>query len=888
LIVNHVPSPRVHYNIGSEVQPPMLPWKMSWLVEDRTRLFVMYRNYVFLVPLFAVVLFYEAAHIAVAIRNFQPGHITITRPFDNAARRVTTTPGPVGAAGLHTGDEILSINGVDFKGDLVLFEQLNAARDGRPFVVRARHGSDAPRRIVIPPGSLHSGPLGGGEIAIESALILLLTACVLVGIYVAAVRPYDLRAIIVFFLMVSTSQVISLVAWYQFPRSLWVFVLTLRTIAQATWGIWLVLFPLYFPQRFSWDVRRPFLKWILLVPVIGWTLVLAVDAMLSYWDFQLLPSIQNPDQDGRLFLTACITFFFGALAFKIHSSPGADAKRRLRVLMAGAISGLTPLGLFVAYEVVTKSQVPMTVIFVLCFLFFLFPLTLAYAVVAERAMNLRMVIRQGVRYALAKGGVHILFGLIVASLMWSLSNAVFGSRMPTDFKITVFILIAIAAMRILRGVKTRMHVALDRRFFREAYNAQLVLEELSETLMSLVREQELLDTVSRRVAETFHVSSVMVLIQRDGNFTPACWLGSEPEGPVTLTAGSKTITVIENSKDPARVYFDRRDSWVHQLPEEELVTLKSIHAQLLLPLGAKNKLLGILSLGPKLSEEPYSPSDVQLLRSVSAQTGMALENGRLASAFAEEVAQRERLNREIEIAREVQQRLFPQHTQMIAGIDYCGACRPALLVGGDYYDFLNLSNADLGIAIGDVSGKGIAAALLMASLQASLRGQAMTNQGDLARLMMNINQLIYDATPENRYATFFYGQYNRDRHILRYVNAGHNPPIILRRTSDGATHVIRLETGGMVVGLLPNTPYQEGSLLLEPGDLFVGFTDGISEAMNAAEEEWGEERLIPAIAANRDCRADDLIPTLLTEADKFVAGAPQHDDMTLIVMKMAA
>jgi sigma-B regulation protein RsbU (phosphoserine phosphatase) len=250
------------------------------------------------------------------------------------------------------------------------------------------------------------------------------------------------------------------------------------------------------------------------------------------------------------------------------------------------------------------------------------------------------------------------------------------------------------------------------------------------------------------------------------------------------------------------------------------------------------------------------------------------------------VAERERLNREIEIAREVQERLFPQQLPVIAGIDYSGACRPALGVAGDYYDFLKLPNGDLGVAIGDVSGKGIAAALLMASLQASLRSQALTGTTDLAQLMCNVNRLVYDATPPNRYATFFYGQYEQATRTFRYVNAGHNPPIVLRRTNSGTIHVIRLDTGGPVVGLFLEAPYQQGSLRLEPGDMFVGFTDGISEAMNSAEEEWGEEQLIPAAASHADKPAREIIPRLMADADRFADGAPQHDDMTLVIVKL--
>lgn len=166
----------------------------------------------------------------------------------------------------------------------------------------------------------------------------------------------------------------------------------------------------------------------------------------------------------------------------------------------------------------------------------------------------------------------------------------------------------------------------------------------------------------------------------------------------------------------------------------------------------KDKLLGFISLSQKRSEEPYSGTDLRLLKSVAAQAGLALENSRLTSAIAEEVAHRERLNREVEIAREVQERLFPQKLPPVAGLDYCGKCRPALGVGGDYYDFLALPGGRLGIALGDVSGKGIAAALMMASLEASLRAEAMRGTDDLAALVQNVNRLVYDATAENRYS----------------------------------------------------------------------------------------------------------------------------------------
>src|SRR4051794_9216012 len=191
------------------------------------------------------------------------------------------------------------------------------------------------------------------------------------------------------------------------------------------------------------------------------------------------------------------------------------------------------------------------------------------------------------------------------------------------------------------------------------------------------------------------------------------------------------------------------------------------------------------------------------------------------------MAQRERLNRELEIARDVQEHLFPQRLPPVPGLDYCGHCRPAREVGGDYYDFLELPDGRFGIAIGDVSGKGVGAALMMASLEASLRALASVVD-DPAELMERVSGLVYQASSANRYATLFYAQYDPASRRLSYVNAGHNPPLVLRSCA-GEFQVFRLETGGPVIGLLRDS-YERGVFSHEAGDLLVLFTDGVSES----------------------------------------------------------
>ncbi|HEY6271807.1 MAG TPA: PP2C family protein-serine/threonine phosphatase [Terriglobales bacterium] len=174
---------------------------------------------------------------------------------------------------------------------------------------------------------------------------------------------------------------------------------------------------------------------------------------------------------------------------------------------------------------------------------------------------------------------------------------------------------------------------------------------------------------------------------------------------------------------------------------------------------------------------------------------------------------------------------------------------------------------------------------MMAALEASLRGQATLAGGNLAELIGRVNRLVYEASSVNRYATFFYAQYDPESLQLTYVNAGHNPPFISRKSGEG-WQVMRLEVGGAVIGLLQNFPYQQGSFALQPGDMLLLFTDGVSEAMNAADEEWGEERLIQAAQSGDGLGTAGMIARIMSAADAFAAGAPQHDDMTLVALRV--
>jgi phosphoserine phosphatase RsbU/P len=320
------------------------------------------------------------------------------------------------------------------------------------------------------------------------------------------------------------------------------------------------------------------------------------------------------------------------------------------------------------------------------------------------------------------------------------------------------------------------------------------------------------------------------------------------------------------------------------LPAGNRARSEGLQSSCCLPLTSRNRVLGTLYLGRLQKDQAFTQEEVDFLAQITTQVAVAVDNALAYRQLAEEVAQRERFNREVEIARAVQERLFPQKFPEISGLDYCGRCRPALGVGGDYYDFLGLPDGRLAIALGDVSGKGIAAALMMAGLQASLRSEVARGPQNLAAVVCNINRQMYEISETNRYATLFYGEYNPATYEFAYVNAGHNAPLLFHN-SHGKWDLSRLTFGGTVVGLLESSPYQQGTATLARGDVLIAFTDGVSEAMNNAEEEWGEERLIEAIKLDPGFSAAQILQHALETVDAFVGGAMQHDDMTLVVLR---
>jgi putative ABC transport system permease protein len=327
--------------------------------------------------------------------------------------------------------------------------------------------------------------------------------------------------------------------------------------------------------------------------------------------------------------------------------------------------------------------------------------------------------------------------------------------------------------------------------------------------------------------------------------------------------------------------FDAWLRWAEAFRPEyvaEIRTLRDWGSRLAVPLRTRNEVVGVLLLGARNDRSGYSAGEKEILSNSADVFALMIENARLT----ERTLEQEKLRRDLALAGEVQRRLLPPEPPHSRAVTLAAFTLPARTVGGDYYDFLDLGKERIGIAVADVSGKGIAAALLMSVVQASLRVISAERSMSLSQLAARMNGFLYQSTGANKYATFFYAQLEEGGRRLRYVNAGHNPPYLLR-TENGHTQVMELAAGGTVLGLFPDVEHEEAVIEMRSGDLLVAFTDGVPEALNTGGEEFGEERLKELLRNAAGTSAGDVSSRLENGMREWIGLAEQHDDLTFVV-----
>lgn len=306
------------------------------------------------------------------------------------------------------------------------------------------------------------------------------------------------------------------------------------------------------------------------------------------------------------------------------------------------------------------------------------------------------------------------------------------------------------------------------------------------------------------------------------------------------------------------------------------MAIDGIRSVLAVPLSIGSKVIGMIYADSPLAEVKFTTDHLELLRMLASVASIRVENARLA----EEHRERERLEQELQLAREIQQRFQPTASPVVPGYELLGISFPCYEIGGDYYDFIGCGDGRTVIALGDVSGKGTSAALLMSSLHAAVHAQVSSCQ-PLAETIVAVNRYLAATIPSNRFVTLFYAELNPQTGALAFINAGHNPPLIVH----AAGTVEQLAAGGIPLGINPDAQYQVGQTQLQPGDALVIYSDGVSETVNRQGEEFGWARLQEVVARNLDASAASLRDRIEAALTKFAGGAPTADDVTLVILK---
>ncbi len=504
------------------------------------------------------------------------------------------------------------------------------------------------------------------------------------------------------------------------------------------------------------------------------------------------------------------------------------------------------------------------------------PIILTYLILKDRMMDIGVVIKRSLIYAILSA---LLIGTFVVLVMATSQLVVFLTGQESRLAVFAAALLTAVVGNLYRE---RVQNYLDRSFFKERHNYQKALAEFSKELSRLERLDTLLAKISNQLAETLQVTNCLpfILDQKTESYGMV-----SPHGltdPVLekvrfsgLEFGLATLLVKEGR--PLELYDLETNPLFAHLPVADKVALKKMEAALAVPLLLKEKLVGMLLLGNKKSGEHFNSEDVDFFATFSATLAVVVENARL---YKEELEKHE-MERELDVARQIQERLVSCcRLPELSGIDVATTYLPSKQVSGDLFTVLPARGGQVALAVGDVSGKGVPASLLMATVQSSLT-TLVEQKLSPTEIMQRLNRLVHENTEPQHFVTFFLGLFEAESRRLAYVNAGHNPPFYF----PPGGRPKELAEGGLLLGIMPEARYEAGEILLHKNAPVVLYTDGVTEAENHSEEQFGAERLTAIVESARHLSAKELGERILSGLKNFCDGRELGDDVSLVIMK---
>ncbi len=507
-------------------------------------------------------------------------------------------------------------------------------------------------------------------------------------------------------------------------------------------------------------------------------------------------------------------------------------------------------------------------------LIILIPIAFAYSIFKYQLMDVSVVIKNTVMYGTATITLAALYFAVIYFLGQSISEAI-----GTQFQGILAGIIFIAFAVVFQSSKDKVQDFITARFYPEQFAYQKVLVKFTSDLSTVVGLDNILDTMQKTFVEALMINHFGILIKdkKENCFNLVRSVGIYKDDLV-IEKGSfdeiitqKTLAfkqvVFEQSEFP-QIFPDASD----RLNTEEIFTV--------IPMIIKSKVIGMLLFGLKHSGSQFAGKDLELLSAAASQAAVSIENARLYKTEAEKLE----IERDLAIARRIQQGLLPKCIPATKGLDICGEMIPAMQVGGDYYDLIPVSDSKLFVVVGDVSGKGLSASLYMTKLQTMIQ-LSCTLDKTPKEIMTELNRKFYDVIERNSFVTMTLALFDSDLNKVTFCRAGHMPVLT---AEDGTVRSYR--TQGIGVGLEKGTIFDktliEEEVKLKPGQIYAFFSDGITEAMNETMELFGENNLSEILKKNKSKASTQIMDEIWSSLKSFRGNAEQNDDMTMVIVKV--
>jgi len=640
----------------------------------------------------------------------------------------------------------------------------------------------------------------------------------------------------------------------------------------------IVLFPaaflsffLLFPDRSYRTGRRRRYPLIVFLAVIP-SLIYLVDAYMVVAHFFLLPIseewIDVMMGSTVLYLAAYLIASLVIFIRNYFAAPSPQ-KQRLRIAITGTVVGILPFLAVLVWRQFKPGTSSFAEVVSVCCLTFI-SISFAYAIVKHGAIELNVFVRKSIVYAFLTGGIIAAYYMLVHFVGDFFTREFSLSR--TGFSIFSIIILSI----IFAPARNWVQQIVDRVFYRGDYIYKEEVGRFNRQLSRKLTRDEIFQCFFERVEKLLGASHMAIYTKlEDGTFALEKSSGASPSLPPAVSANSQLIRYFAQGRMPLMAEY-LYSSWEERyLDPDSRTFLSATKTAVCLPVVSPESLVGIALLGAKRSGLPFSRADAELLQTFAELLGVVLENATLHEATIKQ----ERLVNEVLVARDIQLSLLPTAPPKHQSIEIVGKMLSSREVGGDYFDYFQLDPSRIALAIGDVSGKGIPAAMLMFSIQALFKSLSLRDRLSPREVTEELNRHLCDTAKSGQFATFFYGVLELDHSTFRYSNAGHCPPLLIKQS-----YADRLGAGGLMLGVERDRADKEGNVHMDRDDLLCLYTDGVTEQHNESEEDFGEARLIDFLRLNRNMPTGGLQDALFDAVLSFGNGR-QQDDITTVIAR---